>query len=235
MYAWLCRRFGGDSRACALPRRLRRLAAPVAGRLIGDPRVVRAIGQAGQRLAAAEEKFRARGIADRPVTGGFVQFQAATAAGSSAPHCHRQSDRARVRPRKHAPAPYCRARPAAIPASCVARDAPCAGAAPLKRGSWRGRTGRAGALCRLPHSASRCRVRRQSGLPKGLLPRVSSVARRDRQTRSIPSSHSFLRVAPACYGQRCDANRLKNPFRQNPLAFAGREMRAWTFTQTLAS
>jgi len=31
-------------------------------------------------------------------------------------------------------------------------------------------------------------------------------------------------------GQRCDANRLKNPFRQNPLALAGRKKRARTFT-----
>src|ERR1700722_6990007 len=58
-----------------LPRLLRRLAAAVAGRLVGDPRVVRAIGQAGQRLAAAEEEFRTGGIADRPVAGGLVQFQ----------------------------------------------------------------------------------------------------------------------------------------------------------------
>ena len=37
--------------------------------------MVRAIGQAGKRLAAAEEEFRARGIADRPVAGGFVEFK----------------------------------------------------------------------------------------------------------------------------------------------------------------
>src|SRR5450756_515490 len=55
-----------------LPDRLRRLSAAVAGRLIGDPRVMRAIGQAVQRLAAAEEEFRTRGIADRPVAGGFI-------------------------------------------------------------------------------------------------------------------------------------------------------------------
>ena len=80
----------------SLPRRLRRLAAAVGGRLIGDPRVMRAIGQAGQRLAAAEEEFRAGGIADRPVAGGLVQLRAATAAGSSAPHCRRRSGPAPV-------------------------------------------------------------------------------------------------------------------------------------------
>ena len=37
--------------------------------------MVRAVGQAGERLAAAEEEFRAGGIADRPVTGGLVQFE----------------------------------------------------------------------------------------------------------------------------------------------------------------
>src|SRR5882724_5431022 len=58
-----------------LPRWLRRLATAVACRLIGDARVVRAIGQAGERLAAAEEEFRTRGIADWPMAGGFVQFQ----------------------------------------------------------------------------------------------------------------------------------------------------------------
>src|SRR6476620_8650836 len=59
----------------SLPGRLRLLAAAVAGRLIGAARVVRAVGQAGQRLAAAEEEFRAGGIADRPVAGGLVQLQ----------------------------------------------------------------------------------------------------------------------------------------------------------------
>ena len=57
------------------PRRLGRLAAAVAGRLVGDARVMRAIGQALQRLAAAEEEFRTGGIADRPVAGGLVEFQ----------------------------------------------------------------------------------------------------------------------------------------------------------------
>src|SRR5579872_4383751 len=58
-----------------LPRRLRRLTAAVARRLIGDARMVRAIGKAGQRLAAAEEEFRTRGVANRPMTGGIAQFK----------------------------------------------------------------------------------------------------------------------------------------------------------------
>ena len=94
-------------------RRLRRLAAAVAGRLIGDPRVMRAIGQAGQRLAAAEEEFRTGGIADRPVAGGLVEFQ------QRQPLAHRHhvvvGDRIRLqsRLRTHAPARCCRARPGA--------------------------------------------------------------------------------------------------------------------------
>ena len=36
--------------------------------------MVRAIGQAGQRLAAAEEEFRAGRIADRPVAGGLAEL-----------------------------------------------------------------------------------------------------------------------------------------------------------------
>src|SRR6267143_850297 len=67
-----------------LPCRLRWLAAAITGRLIGDPRVIRAIGQAGQGLAATEEEFRTGGIADRPMAGRLIQLQQ-TAAGSSAP------------------------------------------------------------------------------------------------------------------------------------------------------
>ena len=138
-------RWGTTSVVGVLPRRLRRLAAAVAGRLIGDPRVMRAIGQAGQRLAAAEEEFRARGIADRPVAGGLVQFRAATAAGSSAPRCRRRSDPAPARPRRHGPARCCRARPGAIPASC---------AGPGGALRWRG-AAEEGLLAR-PDRPSRC-------------------------------------------------------------------------------
>src|SRR5712664_1237438 len=66
---------GTTSSISALPCRLRRLAAAIARRLIGDPRVMCAIGQAAQRLAAAEEEFRTGGIADRPVAGRLIQFQ----------------------------------------------------------------------------------------------------------------------------------------------------------------
>src|SRR2546430_10834281 len=66
---------GDDICECVtLPRLLRWLAAAVAGRLIGDPRVIRAIGQAGQPLAAAEEEFRTGGIAAWPVGGAPLQI-----------------------------------------------------------------------------------------------------------------------------------------------------------------
>src|SRR5438105_12030981 len=58
-----------------LPSRLRRLAPAVAGGLVGDARMMCAVGQAGQRLAAAEKEIRAGGIADRPMASGFIQFQ----------------------------------------------------------------------------------------------------------------------------------------------------------------
>src|SRR5947209_14374552 len=58
-----------------LPRRLRRLAPAVAGGLVGNARMMRAVGQAGQRLAAAKEEIRAGGIADRPMASGLIQFQ----------------------------------------------------------------------------------------------------------------------------------------------------------------
>src|SRR5262249_22926189 len=40
-----------------------------------DPRMVSAIGQAGDRVAAAEKEIAAAGIADRPAAGLLVQFQ----------------------------------------------------------------------------------------------------------------------------------------------------------------
>src|SRR4051795_11567525 len=58
-----------------LPRRLARLPAAVGGRLVGDARVMSAIGQALQRLAAAEEEIRAGRIADRPMAGALAEFQ----------------------------------------------------------------------------------------------------------------------------------------------------------------
>ena len=86
------------------------------------------------------------------------------------------------------------------PASYAGPGVPCAGGEPPRRGSWRGRKGPADGPCRSRRSASHFRVPRRSGWRKARLPRVSSVVRRDRQTRSIPSSHSFLRVAPADFG-----------------------------------
>src|SRR5258708_10311167 len=61
---------GQYSFASTLPCLLRRLAAAVARRLIGDPRVIGAIRQAGQRLAAAEEKFRTGGAPRLPAAAG---------------------------------------------------------------------------------------------------------------------------------------------------------------------
>ena len=55
-------------RSLALSARLGDLAPAIGGRLIGDARVMRAIGQAGERLAAAEEEVR--GSRDRrPASG----------------------------------------------------------------------------------------------------------------------------------------------------------------------
>src|SRR5260221_604449 len=45
------------------------------GRVFSPPRVIRAIGQAGQRLAATEEEFRTGGIADRPMAGRLIQLE----------------------------------------------------------------------------------------------------------------------------------------------------------------
>src|SRR5262249_8102894 len=61
--------------APALTRRLTPVAATVGGGLIGNARMVRAIGQSCDRVAAAEEEFRAAGIANRPSTGLLGQFQ----------------------------------------------------------------------------------------------------------------------------------------------------------------
>src|SRR5215468_6632107 len=45
------------------------------GRLIGDARVVRAVGQAGDGLAAAKEEVGMAGIADRPAAGLLVELE----------------------------------------------------------------------------------------------------------------------------------------------------------------
>src|SRR6185437_7536507 len=57
-----------------LPRRAA-FAAPIGGWLIGDARVIGAIGQAGDRIAAAEEEIAAARIADRPPAGLLVQLK----------------------------------------------------------------------------------------------------------------------------------------------------------------
>src|SRR5262245_60093723 len=49
--------------------------APHIGGLIGDARMIGAVGQAGQRLAAAEEEVGAAGIADRPAAGVLVELE----------------------------------------------------------------------------------------------------------------------------------------------------------------
>src|SRR5260370_4925204 len=74
------RKGGARERTCRvarapLPRRLRLLAAAIAGGLIGDPRVMRTIGQARERPAAAAEEFRAGGIAARPAARGPASIQ----------------------------------------------------------------------------------------------------------------------------------------------------------------
>src|SRR5215471_21410597 len=45
------------------------------GRLIGDARVVRAVGQAGDGLAAAKKEVGMAGIADRPAAGLLVELE----------------------------------------------------------------------------------------------------------------------------------------------------------------
>ena len=56
-------------------RRLGLVAPTIRRRLIGDARVVRAVGKARERLAAAEEEVGAARIADRPMAGVLGQFQ----------------------------------------------------------------------------------------------------------------------------------------------------------------
>src|SRR5215469_17520632 len=51
------------------------VAAAVGRRLIGDARVIGAVGQSGDRIAAAEKEMAAAGVADRPAAGLLVQFQ----------------------------------------------------------------------------------------------------------------------------------------------------------------
>jgi two-component system phosphate regulon response regulator PhoB len=64
----------GEARLLRPERRRPPIAAQV-GRLIGDTRMIRAIGQAGRRLTAAEEEVRAAGIADRPPAGRLRELE----------------------------------------------------------------------------------------------------------------------------------------------------------------
>src|SRR5262249_33460744 len=52
------------------------------GRLIGDARVVRAVGQAGDGLAAAKEEIGMAWIADRPAAGLLVELEQRAAAAN---------------------------------------------------------------------------------------------------------------------------------------------------------
>ena len=191
-------------------RRLRRLAATVAGGLIGDARVVRAVGQAGERLAAAEKEFRARGIADRPVAGGLVQFQ------QRQPLAHRHhivvGDRIRLQldfesMRERGVAARDRTR---HPHHVLGR--PGLALARRGRGGTLGAAGKAQPMHFADYGVSRhiSKFRGDLAGRKPGLPRVSSVARRDHRTRSIPSSHVSLRVAPADHGTalRCQISKI---------------------------
>src|ERR1051326_7355976 len=64
----------GAARSAASPHRAS-VAAPVRGRLISDPRVVVAIGQALDRRAAAEEELGGAGVADRPAALALVELE----------------------------------------------------------------------------------------------------------------------------------------------------------------
>src|SRR6476659_2488763 len=63
----------GDNRSALSERRL--AIAALIRRLVGGARVIVAVGQAFQRLAAAEEEFGGRRIADRPAAGVLVELQ----------------------------------------------------------------------------------------------------------------------------------------------------------------
>ena len=215
---------------------LRRLAAAVGGRLIGDPRVMRAVGQAGQRLAAAEEEFRS--WRDRRSASGRWprSVPAATAAGSSAPHCRRRSDPAPARLRKRAPARYCRARPDARPASC---------AGPGRALRWRG-AAEEGLLAR-PERPSRWtlpitafRVTFPSSAAIWLAESPPSQSFFSCSTRSSVQVNTVIALFPSCRAghSRSGGVRLpvrQNPCRQNPLALAGRGKRARAFTPNIGT
>ena len=98
-------------RDAGLPRSARRLAvaAAVVGRLIGDARVIGAVGQAAERLAAAEEEIRGARIADRPAAGLFVEFEQRAALPIGMMFSIELRLRLEFQSRRPAPARYCRA------------------------------------------------------------------------------------------------------------------------------
>jgi hypothetical protein len=73
-------------------------------------------------------------------------------------------------------------------------------------------------------------ARRKPGFPE-LLQLLDAIVRPG-QYRHRTLSLASRRPAA---GQRCDANRLKNPFRQNPLALAEREKALERLRRTLAT
>src|SRR5262249_22612527 len=69
---------GVERRSGRSPAERPRVAAQM-GRLIGGTRVVRAVGQAGEGLAAAKKEVGMAGIADRPAAGLLVELEQGTA------------------------------------------------------------------------------------------------------------------------------------------------------------
>ena len=198
-------------------RRLVRLAPAIGRRLIGDARVMRAIGQARERLAAAEEEVRACGIADRPVAGGFVQFE------QRQPLAHRHhiviGDRIGLELdleglRQRGVAARHRARHPHHVLGGARLALPRHG---RSTGSWRGRKGRAGAPCRSPRCASHFRVPRRSGWPKVRLSQsfFSCSTRSSDQVNTVIAL--FLRLSAArSAGGAAMPNLQKIPVRRIP-------------------
>ena len=206
------------------------VAAAIGGGLIGDARVMRAIGQARERLAAAEEEFRARGIADRPVAGGLVQFE------QRQPLAHRHHIVEGDRIGLHLDLEGVRERGVAArnrtrhPHHLLRRTRLA-----LPRGGRGGALGAAGqaqpvhfADHRISRHISEFRgdlARRQSGFPELLQLLDAIIGPGQYRHRILPfASRRPIR------GSAGDVIRLKNPCGQNPLALAGRENRARTCT-----
>src|ERR1700678_879276 len=117
---------------------------------------------------------------------------------------------------------------------------------------WAGRTlrGRGAAdegLFARPDRPSRCtlpitafRVTLPSSAAIWLAERPASQSFFRCSTRSSDQVNTVIALFPSrgaglLSGQRCDANRLKNPFRQNPLTLAGREKALERLRRTLTT